>query len=148
MVAAKRGSRPRAGQLMTDLTWCMLWSTSAVAGEYEHRRTTRLIHFRHRIFRLPRYRQALFKKDMSRKGGNRHPVKILPWDHIHESFSRGTRNAQGFIPYTYAYRFLLLSQSPSPTHKRLLRRGANGGQISVFLCAHSKRRPPQPESHL
>ena len=30
--------------------------------------------------------------------------------------------------------------------------GTNGGQISVFLCrrtiAQSKRRPPQPESHL
>jgi len=55
MVAAKRGSRPGAGQLMTDLAWGMLWSTSSVAGEYEHRRTTRLINFRHRIFRLSHY---------------------------------------------------------------------------------------------
>jgi len=78
--------------LMTELASCMLWSTGSVApGVYEHRRTTRLIHFRHRSFRSGRrrwYCRTLFKKDMGPKGGNKHPAKILPGDHKHK---RGKR---------------------------------------------------------
>ena len=64
----------------------MLGSTASVAGVYEHRRTTILIHFQHRSCRhcaapIP---LDIIKKDMSPKGGNRRPAKIFPWEHIGE----------------------------------------------------------------
>ena len=70
----------------------MLWSTGSVApGVNEHRRTTRLMHFRHRSFRSGRrrwYCRTLFKKDMGPKGENKHPAKILPTDHKHNMGKR------------------------------------------------------------
>jgi len=51
-------------RLMTDLAWCMLWSTGSVTGVYEHRRTTRLIYLRHRSFRG---RAALLLSDIISK---------------------------------------------------------------------------------
>jgi len=47
----RRSAAPE--RVMTVLAYCtkMLWSTGFVTDTYEHRRTTRLIHLRHRSFR-------------------------------------------------------------------------------------------------
>jgi len=95
MVAAKRGA---------GTTDDRCWSTGSMAGVYEHRCTTRLIHFLHRSFRrcaapIPSdivyliCLFTLFTKNMSPKGENKHPAKILPGDHKGEPLTWGSQRA-------------------------------------------------------